>query len=203
MRLGSNLITDLNLGDSQVKEVRLGSNLVWEWSPSTLFSSGEQGVWYDPSDFSRYMSQLGSELTPTLDFNSTEWGKTNILSQTTNTFTTQSSAGGVAKDILTIGKTYTLTISGSVSSGEFSVNTSDALSSPATRTQLIVGFGTITFVANNRFLYLRNSVVGSTSTITSISVKEVTGISSCTLFQDSTRPRVVVLDCVRCEVLQC
>src|SRR5690606_33139468 len=31
------------------------------WNPLNLYKTGEQGVWYDPSDFSRYM-QTGPEL---------------------------------------------------------------------------------------------------------------------------------------------
>ena len=56
MRLGANPVLALRVGAQMVQKAYLGSQLVWsaesEFDPASLFAAGEQGVWYDPSDFS-------------------------------------------------------------------------------------------------------------------------------------------------------
>ena len=46
------LLFDGNLGRLLNYGLRPGYGLLGVWSPLTLFTNGEQGVWYDPSDFS-------------------------------------------------------------------------------------------------------------------------------------------------------
>lgn len=61
-----NYAADPRLGSLAVNKIMLGIQLVWSgaaWAPSALFASGEQGVWYDPSDLST-MFQDAAGSTP-------------------------------------------------------------------------------------------------------------------------------------------
>lgn len=54
MKLGTKETTALRLGAAAVLKAYLGGSQVWPlgFDPASLFAQGEQGVWYDPSDFS-------------------------------------------------------------------------------------------------------------------------------------------------------
>jgi hypothetical protein len=56
MKIGANTVSGLYLGSTAASRAYLGASLVWEaggaFDPASLFASGEQGVWYDPSDLS-------------------------------------------------------------------------------------------------------------------------------------------------------
>ena len=54
MKLGTKEIPALRLGTAAVLKAYLGGSQVWPlgFDPASLFARGEQGVWYDPSDFS-------------------------------------------------------------------------------------------------------------------------------------------------------
>lgn len=46
-----------------------GTDIQYSWTPIQLFQSGEQGVWYDPSDFSTMFQDIGSRGGTSLRFN--------------------------------------------------------------------------------------------------------------------------------------
>jgi len=51
MKLGSTDISRLYVGANEVGKVYLGLTEIFKsWTPQKLFTAGEQGVWYDPSD---------------------------------------------------------------------------------------------------------------------------------------------------------
>ena len=110
------------------------------------------------------------ELNPLSNLN----GWTDYLTSHTDATFTSTGIQGVVNPILTVGKTYTVAVAGSISAGVFSVNTANA-AAPTAKVEKLAGFGTVTFVAEYPYLYLRNSVAATTA-IASLSVKEVTPI---------------------------
>jgi hypothetical protein len=173
--------------------------LLASWSPVRLFGSADLGAIYEPQDFAslfqeavgntavtaagqllgmvldkRYSLARGAELSASLN------GYTNSTAGVTHTDTSfvngAAVPAGVTKAILTVGKTYEVTIAGSISGGadaDLSVNTADALS-PSARTAMRTGFGSCRFRADTTILYLR-AIAGMTVDLTAFSVKEIPG----------------------------
>lgn len=169
------------------------------FSPASLFSSGEQGVWYDPSDFSTLFQDaagtipvtaveqpvglildkskglvLGPELVAQpINFNA-NWiatpGGGPVASG--SSFTTVS-IGGFWIKVLTPGKTYQVTVNGSTTAASgVTLRQTNTL----TAAQIRAGFGQAVFTASTGFtyFYIRNESAGTT-TVTSISVRELLG----------------------------
>jgi len=163
-------------------------------NPSGLFSENEQGVWYDPGDFNRYM-QTGPELitngvfatdltgwqTFDIGSGSSIWseGRLRIIRADASNY------GKRRQSITTIaGKTYQLSIGRPVgtthrvwigsSAGAFDLGLALAASS-------II----FTAVGVTTWLDVDSSVNATTVEFDNISVKELIAISTATLFQDS------------------
>ena len=164
------------------------------WGVMSLFANNEQGVWFDPSDLNNYMSGLGPELVTNGDFSSgTGWtigsgwsisgGTLNYSGAYNTSYFTAASNAFVA------GRYYkvTLTISGNTS-GNVNVYLNvpnNAVLNPVN----ISGNGEKTFfllagATCNGLHFVGNSATGAMS-IDNISVKELTTISSATMFQDA------------------
>jgi len=173
------------------------------FSPSSLFTAGEQGVWYDPSDFDRYMAPLGPELVANGDFSNGTTGWTNttellsaavISGAVRLTVNNNGSAAGIRQTpTFTVGKVYRVTgsirsVSGAsvrisiLNSGgdTFIVNSTDVTSTAFTTV-------TVTFTATepNNQVYLRVGATNGVGEFDNISVRELTAIDTATLFQDS------------------
>lgn len=114
---------------------------------------------------------LGPELQPTNDLSGFSSAQDAITFNNTS-FTTVIEARGVSKQLLTIGKFYSVILS-ATSTTEITLNTTDSIL-PTARTQLRVGSGTTIFRADRPFLYVRNTGLGTT-TINSLTVKELYG----------------------------
>jgi len=169
------------------------------FSPASLFSSGEQGVWYDPSDMSTMFQDaagttpvtavgqpvglildkskglvLGPELiAQPVNFNA-NWIATagGTPGASGSSFTT-SSIGGFWINVLTPGKTYQVTVNGSTTAASgVTLRQTDT----TTTSQIRAGFGPAVFKAQSGFthFYVRNESAGTT-TVTSISVRELPG----------------------------
>lgn len=165
----------------------------------SLFSAGEQGVWYDPSDLSTLFQDsagtipvtavgqpvglildkskglvLGPELVAQpINFNA-NWiatlGGTPVASG--SSFTT-STVGGFWINVLTPGKVYQVTVTGTTTAAS---GVTLRQTNTTTTSQIRTGFGSAVFTAQSGFtyFYVRNESAGTT-TVTSISVREVLG----------------------------
>ena len=167
------------------------------FTPRSLFTSGEQGVWYDPSDFNTMFQDaagttpvtgveqpvglildksrgLGPELiAQPVNFND-KWKATVVGEPVASgsSFTTVS-IGGFWINVLTPGKTYQVTVNGSTTAASgVTLRQTDT----TTSSQIRAGFGPAVFTAQSGFtyFYVRNESAGTT-TVTSISVRELPG----------------------------
>lgn len=164
------------------------------WSPLRLFAAGEQGAWYDPSDFDRYMSQLGPELVTNGDFSSgTGWtlasgasisgGKLVLSGVAANT----TFADRAVSPSLVAGRSYevSFTVTDYVAGAIFaflsggSNTTSPIVSANGTYRYILTAAG------NNSSIGLRSGGVSCTLSIDNYSVRELTAIDTATLFQDA------------------
>lgn len=173
----------------------------------TLFSSGEQGVWYDVNDFSRYMSQmrLGSDIITNGTFNSGLTGWTNVIGvaqviggRVRVTRPSDNSIGRLGSTALTCvpGRTYRISVerfAGTSLGGEIVV--SNAFSTVAqgtvhqstfTTDGVLIAYFIATQTNHWVFLQTRNGAnIGDYCEYDNVSVQEITSIPSCTLFQDA------------------
>jgi hypothetical protein len=164
------------------------------WSPLSLFAASEQGVWYDPTDLARYMDVSASpELVTNGGFDSaTGWTLTanatisgGILNVSAGSgvfenFATQSAAS------VTVNRWYQVTLSVTRSAGGLSffigaVNLNDRVIDNLTTS----GTRTFTFLATANTNFIFRSENGFTGSIDNISVREVTAISTVTMYQDA------------------
>jgi hypothetical protein len=170
------------------------------FGPGKLFTAGEQGVWYDPSDFTTLFQDsagttpvtaveqpvglildkskglvLGAELVTFASLTPTaEWtfgsGVWTLTNSTTNSQTL--SFGG-----LTSGVWYRMTVTiASIGSGSLSFrhpNSSTVI--PNSPTISAAGTYTVYFLASSGLIYLRNSAAGQTAVVSAFSVKELPG----------------------------
>jgi hypothetical protein len=177
-----------------------------------LFGGGVPGAWYDPSDFSTMFQDsagttpvtavdqpvglildksqglvLGPELVA--DNNLSTFSVSNVAVTKTNTsFTATVGGTGVTAAVLSVGKWYSVTVQGS-SGTIVTLNTADALA-PTARTQVRSGFGTVIFFADRPVFYIRNDTA-ATTTITSVSVKELSGNHAYQI-ADASRPSLKI-----------
>lgn len=185
-------------------------------NPSGLFTQSEQGVWYDPADFNRYMQANGPELVTNGDFSNglTGWqniigtghsvvkGRLRVVRPTDNTI------GRLSAPITcVIGATYSVSadVFNGTTTGTNSIGTGIAIANTFNSVvgAVVSGFPTegerrvtFTFVATQTshwvFLQTRpGSDIGTYCEYDNVSVKEVQAITTSTLFQDSTGTRPV------------
>jgi hypothetical protein len=167
---------------------------------NALFRSGEQGVWYDPSDIERYMGNLGPELVTngTFDTNTTGWNALNsTLSVDSQRLKVSATTTGGAWQVITtvIGRRYSVTgrVEG-LTAGDARVRASDGATyagSILAESAVITGSGgtnvSFSFVANSASstVYLRLASAADCF-FDNISIRELTAIDTATLFQDAS-----------------
>jgi hypothetical protein len=163
------------------------------FNPASLFAASEPGVWYDPSDLERYMSQLGPELVTNGDFSNgtTGWSFVGagmsitdgrlLFNTTTNSHTSQATAAEA-------GKYYKVTL--------------DVVSYVRGAPRITIGGGSISLIPSpsvlgRKTIYVRAVAdgvfrvyggdfgVGGECVIDNISVRELTAIDTATMFQDA------------------
>lgn len=170
------------------------------FSPLNLFINGEQGVWYDPSDFSTMFQDsagttpvtaveqpvglildkskrlaLGSELVSPINF-TTGWtssGGTVTFNSASNY--TASGVANVYQAFFTVGKRYTITINSTFTSAGLILYNGTSAVNLINQTTITSGSTyTYSFLALATQLNIRPTSAG-TVTVNSITVKEVTG----------------------------
>jgi hypothetical protein len=156
-----------------------------EFSPASLFTSGVQGAWYDPSDINSYMAGLGSELVAPIDFN-TGWTASGaaITVNSATSFTAASVANYYIAPF-TVGRWYAVTINATFTGSTLNLYNGASAINQITPAGLTSGVSqTFYFLAVATQFNIRQSSAG-TVTVNSIAVQEVTSIGNATLFQDS------------------
>lgn len=172
--------------------------------PSRLFSSGEQGAWYDPSDYATMFVDsagttpvtgveqsvglildkskglvLGSEMAPLpLDFTAAQWTTAGtVASRTANSFTVTAGSGAGMRDLtlLTVGKRYYVSVSYSKTNGTVLFAIQGA-SGPYSGLSSTASSGVLSgyFTADQAAFYLRLDN-NDTVTVTAVSVRELPG----------------------------
>jgi len=157
-------------------------------APAKLFKQGEQGVWYDPSDFNRYM-QTGEELVSDGTFanNGLGWGIGSdvggVVSFSNNEATLTNSTGTprISSAVAFIpGRRYVLTFDQTGSNNSVYSSGSEVVGTFGPGSNRIV----FTATANSINIGFRNFVTGTSFSIRNVSIKELTAIPTATLFQD-------------------
>ena len=169
------------------------------FTPASLFASGETGVWYDPSDISRYTadSTLGPELVTngTFDSNVSDWTVANtasfVWSSGTGVYTRSAFGDRVSQAIIcVVGRTYKITVSISGNSGgsarvgfnlALGANTEVANTTDASGTFSVA----LKATASTMYLQFDSNANGGTFAVDNISVRELTEIDTATMFQDT------------------
>ena len=171
------------------------------FNPLSLFSGGTPGVWYDPSDFNLYMGSLGPELVTNGDFSggTTGWAGSGsaALSVVAGQLKVENGAtvtAGASQTLATVpGTTYKWTYyADPATSGGAVIRVREAVSltviSTATRTT--AGTYEVIFTATSTSTQIQainsSNTLGLYQLIDNISVKELTAISTATMFQDAT-----------------
>ena len=149
-----------------------------------LWGKGEQGAWYDPSDFVRYMSPKGPEFP--IAATSTPSGVThaNGVWSFNGAQATYASAF-VSPDNAVAGRTYeiTYTVTGSTQGGhQIKVGNVNSYQSGNGTFRVV-----ITAVDTTRPIVQENGSLGArfNGSVSDISIRELTNISTATLFQDA------------------
>jgi len=168
------------------------------FSPLDLFSSGEQGAWYDPSDINNYM---GPELivNGTFDSDTNGWipidatasvvGGKCVVTNTSNTW------GFVATELqVTVGDSYALSIYFDTTSGYgATVAIPGLLEDGISAGQTITYSATVVADTNPLALIIGNTdeVVGHNISFDNVSIRR---IGEATMFQDSAGTTPVTTD---------
>src|SRR3990167_7520583 len=101
------------------------------------------------------------------------WTPFNVTSLTQNSFVSTGSPGGVYKSVLTLGRRYRLVVTGTISIGDFSIQ---SLSSAENYTGFLTGAfsKTVDIVCStNTYIAIRAESSGATITITSFTIYEI------------------------------
>jgi len=164
-----------------------------------MFRNGEQGWVYDPSDFNRYMDQLGPELVTNGDFSG---GTTGWVDQSSGTgsFTVvdgaarishgASGSGRMRQSISTVaGRQYRITFNAVMPGARTCFNAGTTAGGDQVLGNQIFGTGQqsllITAISTTTWINYFTQSPGDVYTFDNISVKELTAISTATLFQDA------------------
>ena len=156
-----------------------------------LWKNGEQGVFYDTSDFYRYMAMVGPELLPEGTFDSSAgWnivgGAGWVVSAGKASVNNTSGAPSRLNRAVypPIGKYYVVQITvSSISAGNITLQFGNRVS-PGT----ITNPGVYSWVIQrlDAYSFYLDAVNGTIATVETVSVKEWLGLDECTLFQDSS-----------------
>ena len=198
--LGANIAVQqiaTNLGGS-ASAVSSVLGPVLPFDPAALFRNNEEGAWYDPSDFDRYMAPLGPELVTNGDFSSgtTGWSGVNAtLSQSSGACVITADGAGQARASQTIstvaGRWYEARATVARGTGAVGVDlliagiASSAVVSSTTPTDVVVRFAATGSTTTIRAGSTGTATAGTTYVVDNISVRELTAIDTATLFQDS------------------
>ena len=163
------------------------------WTPALWFLASEQGIWLDPSDFTRYMAEKGQELVTNGDFSAGATG-----------WTLGVAGWAIANGKATFSGTEAgyLQWHGSVVAGkyyEFTFTALDIVGTPSVSVYVgnspsigtIAASGTYTFRGLATGTVLGFALRGNSTNpansmaVTNISVRELTAINTATMFQDS------------------
>jgi hypothetical protein len=164
------------------------------WSPLQYFAASEQGIWLDPSDFTRYMADKGPELSQDLSFDDTsKWNKGGGWSVSGGQAVHNGSVADYINSLFNAipGKVYEYVI--------------DIAAIPASSNVIIYCNGAAGPVYTSAGVYKTavfctavgkhsiraSNTTGGTTIINSFSIKEVTSASTATLFEDPTGNIVV------------
>lgn len=163
------------------------------WTPALWFLASEQGIWLDPSDFTRYMADKGPELSEDVNFDDTsKWNKGSGWSVTGG----QAVHNGASADYINswfapeVGKTYEYVVDvAEVPAGSNVQVYVNGVPGPAWTAPGV--YRAAVFCANPPTAAIKHSVrasnnTGGTTRLNSFSFKEVTSAPTATLFQDST-----------------
>jgi hypothetical protein len=170
------------------------------FAPSSLFTAGEQGAWYDPSDFNRYM-QTGPELVTNgafADGTTAGWvvsggGATLAVSSGRMEVTSVSTPIAYTALATTVGRQYRATVrmtKGTMPNAQIMWASASAGAYSSGGTSMTVsGLYELVFIASASTTYLNlgfgETAAGQTVYYDDISVKELTSISTATMYQDS------------------
>ena len=157
------------------------------FSPAMLFTTGVNGAWYDPSDITRYMSSLGPELVTNGAFDSgTGWTLNSgaTISGGALNFSSVAIASGAANiGNVTAGKWYKISYSViSFTSGGVSFSNGVDVT---TGVNAVGAYSQYLYVTTSGPIKIVARFSSATLSIDNISVRELTDISTATLFQDA------------------
>lgn len=151
-----------------------------------ILKSAGPGAWYDPSDIASYTAPVGPELEPALNFATWDSGG-NVSTLTASSFTT-TAAGGLYKAVASwsAAKYHRVRIAGTSTVAWNLRNTESGtgmVSVPAGPFNLNVVADFLKASTLGQ-MYIQPTGAGTVS-VSSYSVVELTGLSACTMFQDS------------------
>lgn len=162
---------------------------VGAWTPAQLYLASEQGAWYDPSDFERYIGEKGPELILDPEFNNAgNWAATPSWTVSGGVATHNGSVVDyifTATEAPVVGKWYELTVTATAIIGVISVYCGQTpaamnITTPGTRKIVVQCSG-----AGLKFSLRCSNAGGGNTVVTSFSAKELTGLSTATMFQDA------------------
>jgi len=179
------------------------------YSPVSLFTNNEQGLWYNPSNINTYMGGLGSELITNGNFSdgTTGWIAAPAVSNVGGATLSVSSGGlrvtnnatgvnfGLGSQAIScvVGKTYLVTVTRLGQSipntvAKWHVGTAPNDAGLATNILANQVTSTATFIAPSTTVYINLGAYENNANAwaewDNISVKEVTSIANATMFQD-------------------
>ena len=169
---------------------------VYVWSPISLFSAGEQGAWFEPGDFTRYMSSLGPELVTNGSFSDgvSGWSpqqQTSTLNVVSGQLEVTCTGSGYGAAVLTA--PLSPVVDGVLLSANISLGASIALGDGVIYnkwgTYQSSDSGASKFFSATGAVYLtlltNTNVTGAKRYFDNVSVRELTAIRTATLFQDA------------------
>lgn len=168
------------------------------WTPALWFLASEQGIWLDPSDFTRYMADKGPELSEDLSFNDTsKWNKGTGWSVTGGQAVHNGTAAEYINSLFNAipGKVYEYVIDiAAIPAGSNVIIYCNSAAGPVYTSAGV--YRTAVFCAAVGTGAIKHSIrasntTGGTTIINSFSIKEVTSASTATLFEDPTGNIVV------------
>lgn len=174
---------------SGIGSLGAGGDVSLEFSVrSALFPNGEQGLWLNPGDFTRYVGEKGPELILDPEFNSAGNWTTTPSWVVSGGVATHNGSGAdyiyTATEAPLVGKWYELVVTATAVIGVISVYCGQTpaafnITSPGTYKIAAQCPGT-----GMKFALRCSNASGGNTVVTAFSAKELTGLNTATLFQD-------------------
>lgn len=175
------------------------------WTPTQWFLANEQGIWLDPSDFTRYMADKGPELSQDLSFDDTsKWNKGGGWSVSGGQAVHNGSVAEYINSLFNAipGKVYEYVIDiAAIPAGSNVIVYCNGAAGPAYTAAGVYTTAIFCPVAGTGVIkhsIRASNSTGGTTRINSFSIKEVTSATTATLFEDSlgyavvTRPEQLI-----------